>query len=67
MKNKESCKISLAFLGFFYNFYRICLSLAEKEKRKTSNSTGPDLVQDGPTTAEVRSCARLHGNLAEGP
>jgi hypothetical protein len=51
----------------FLQFYRICLSLAEKEKKKTSNSTGPDLVQDGPTTTEVRSCARLRGNLAEGP
>jgi hypothetical protein len=67
MKNKEPRKISLTFLGFFYHFLEFIWLWKKKRKGKSVNSTGPDLVQDGPTTAEVRSRARLRGNLAEGP
>jgi hypothetical protein len=34
MENKKSRKISLRFLGFFYNFLGFVLTLLEKEKEK---------------------------------
>jgi uncharacterized membrane protein len=40
MENKKSRKISLTFLGFFYNFLGFVLTLLEKEKEKTVNSAG---------------------------
>jgi hypothetical protein len=53
MKNKESSKISLAFLGFSTIYDRFP-KLASKRKRKLMNSLGPKSAQVGPTTAEMR-------------
>jgi hypothetical protein len=63
-KSKGYRKISFTFLGFFYHFLEF-IWLWKKRKGKSVNSTGPNLIQDSPTTAEVRS--RPRGNLAEGP
>jgi hypothetical protein len=44
MENKESRKVGLTFLGFFYNFLGF-IYFWQKRKRKTCNSTGPILTQ----------------------
>jgi hypothetical protein len=41
MENKESRKIGLTFLGFFYNFLEF-IWLWKKKKKKTCNSSGPN-------------------------
>jgi hypothetical protein len=64
-ENKESRKIGLTFLGFFYNLLEfICLW---KKKKKTCHSIGPILTQVSPTTAETRPRAPALETLQEGP
>jgi hypothetical protein len=55
MKNKESMKIGLTFLGFFHN----CLQLFKvllKRKRKSFNSTRLILAQLAQQTQEKGAC-----------
>jgi hypothetical protein len=67
MKNKESRKISLTFLGFFYNSLQLFKVLLKKKKGKASQYWA-DSSPAGPTNTEKRAHARAcAGNLAEGP
>jgi hypothetical protein len=42
MENKESRKIGLTFLGFFYHFLEFIWLWKKKKKKKTCNSSGPN-------------------------
>jgi hypothetical protein len=45
MENKESRKISLTFLGFFYIFLHISKVPWKKRKERGLNSAGPEAAQ----------------------
>jgi hypothetical protein len=50
----------------FLQFSRISLALAEKEKEKDMNSSGPNLAQVGPSTGDttpLRARARLRWQI----
>jgi hypothetical protein len=67
MKKKESRKISLTFLGFFYNFLQLFKVLLKKKKEKLQQYWA-DSSPAGPTNTGKKARARARaGNLAEGP
>ena len=60
MKNKESRKIGLTFLGFFYHFLELFMPSQKKEKEKVMNSVGPNPAQPAQFKQKsgTRPCAR---------
>jgi hypothetical protein len=62
MKNKESRKISLTFLGFFYNFLRISKVLLKRKKERLLQYWS-DSSPDGPTTQGIGARPRPRWKL----
>jgi hypothetical protein len=57
MENKESRKISLTFLGFFYTFLRI-LKVLLKRKKERLQQYWANSSPDGPTTQGIEARPR---------
>jgi hypothetical protein len=66
IENKESRKIGLTCLGFFYNFLHIS-KVGQKRKEKRRNSTGPNLAQTAQVHAETRAPAPVLAASQKGP
>jgi hypothetical protein len=67
MKNKESRKIGLTFLGFFYNFLHISKVLLKK-KRENPEQCWARNSSDGPSPGKnARAPARALEILQKGP
>jgi hypothetical protein len=66
MKNKESRKIGLIFLGFFYHSLHIS-KVGQKKKRENLNSIGLNLIATAQAQAETRAPTPAVEILQKGP
>jgi hypothetical protein len=66
MKNKESMKIGLTFLGFFYHFLWISKVLLKRKKKRLLQYWS-DSSLNGPTTQGIGARPRPRWKLAERP